>query len=429
MDPAASFKPSRALVLLLAINLFNYIDRYILAAVEPLVADQFFAANDETAMAKTGALATAFLVSYMVLAPLFGWMADRFSRWQLIAGGVALWSLASGWSGLAQTFAALLITRIFVGVGEAAYGPSAPTIISDLYPVAKRGRMLSLFYIAIPVGSAIGYAFGGGVAQRYGWRWPFYLVSIPGLILAAFCLFMRDPRTGVQPSADAKERPKFTAAGVIALFRIPSFTLNTAAMTAMTFAIGGISFWLPRYLFKYRASDFGGSPSLGSINFTFGAITVVAGLLATLCGGWLGDRIRKRYPSSYFLVSGLAMLLAFPITVAMLHTPFPGAWVLVFFAIFFLFFNTGPANAALANVTPPETRATAFALNILLIHALGDAISPPLIGWVAGQTNMNFAFLLVSATMLVASALWLIGARYLGADTAAIAAQESGTAS
>ena len=195
MDSApSSFRPGRALALLLAINLFNYIDRYILAAVEPLLADHFFSATDETAMAKTGALATAFLVSYMVLAPLFGWLADRFSRWQLIAGGVAVWSLASGCSGLAQTFAALLVTRIFVGVGEAAYGPSAPTIISDLYPVEKRGRMLSFFYVAIPVGSAIGYAFGGGVAQRFGWRWPFYLVTFPGLILALICLFMRDPR-------------------------------------------------------------------------------------------------------------------------------------------------------------------------------------------------------------------------------------------
>ena len=415
---------TRALILLLAINLFNYIDRYILAAVEPLIAEEFFAANDEHAMAKTGALATAFLVSYMLLAPLFGWLADRFSRWLLIAGGVALWSLASGWSGLAQTFTVLIITRIFVGVGEAAYGPAAPTIISDLYAVEKRGRMLSFFYIAIPVGSAIGYAFGGGIGQAYGWRWPFYLVTLPGLILAVICLFMRDPR-GVRAQAEKTHaKPKITFKDVMALFRIPSYVLNTGAMTAMTFAIGGISFWLPRYLYKDRAADFGGAPSLGQINLTFGAITVVAGLIATLAGGWLGDRLRHRYPSSYFLVSGGAMLLAFPVTVLMLHTPFPGAWVLVFFSIFFLFFNTGPANAALANVTPASTRASAFALNILLIHALGDAISPPLIGWIAGQTSMNFAFLVVSGMMVVASVFWLIGTRYLGRDTAAVSARE-----
>jgi MFS family permease len=414
----------RALALLLAINLFNYIDRYILAAVEPLIADHFFSAADETAMAKTGALATAFLVSYMVLAPLFGWMADRFSRWWLIAGGVALWSLASGWSGMAATFTALVVTRVFVGVGEAAYGPSAPTIISDLFPVEKRGRMLSFFYIAIPVGSAIGYAFGGGVAEAFGkpngWRWPFFLVTIPGLMLAGLCLLMRDPRGVRARTEQTQAKPKIKVADVLSLFRIRSYVFNTAAMTAMTFAIGGISFWLPRYLYKDRAADFGGAPSLGQINLTFGAITVVAGLLATLLGGWAGDRLRRRFPSSYFLVSGLAMLLAFPVTIAMLRTPFPGAWVLVFFAIFFLFFNTGPANAALANVTPTTTRATAFALNILIIHDLGDAISPPLIGWIAGQTSMNVAFLTVSAMMVVASAFWLLGARYLERDTDAV---------
>jgi len=405
----------RALALLLAINLFNYIDRYILAAVEPLIAAQFFSAADETAMAKTGSLATAFLVSYMVLAPLFGALADRMSRWAIIALGVGVWSLASGWSGLAGTFGALVVSRIFVGVGEAAYGPAAPTIISDLYPVEKRGRMLAYFYLAIPVGSALGYVFGGSIGGHFGWRWPFCLVVAPGLVLAAACLLMRDPRTARAASA----KPKLRLADVLALFRIRSYVLNTAAMTAMTFAIGGISFWLPRYLFTDRAADFGGAPSLARINSIFGVITVAAGLSATLLGGWCGDWVRRTRASAYFLVSGVAMLLAFPATVLMLKTPFPAAWVCVFAAEFFLFFNTGPANAALANVTPPAVRSTAFALNILLIHALGDAISPPLIGWIAGQTSMNMAFILVSATMVLASAFWLIGTRYLGRDTVA----------
>jgi len=284
----------------------------------------------------------------------------------------------------------------------------------------RRGRMLSFFYVAIPVGSALGYAFGGSVGQHLGWRWPFYLVTIPGLILAGLCLLMRDPR-GVRARGEGR-KPPTKWADVLALFRIRSYFFNTAAMTAMTFAIGGISFWLPRYLYKVRAADFGGSPSLGQINLTFGAITVVAGLLATLLGGWAGDRVRRRYPSGYFLVSGFAICLAFPATVAMLYTPFPAAWVLVFLAVFFLFFNTGPANAALANVSPAPIRATAFAFNILIIHALGDAISPPLIGLISGRTNMNVAFLTVAAMMVVASGFWLWGARYLARDTAAASA-------
>ena len=417
-SPQAS-TAGRALALLLAINLFNYIDRYILASVEPLIAAEFFPAGDQTAMAKTGSLATAFLFSYMILAPVFGALADRMSRWLIVAAGVAVWSLASGWSGLAGTFTALLISRIFVGVGEAAYGPAAPTIISDLYPVEKRGSMLAYFYLAIPVGSALGYAFGGAVGGHHGWRWPFYLVVLPGLLLAVLCLFMRDPRL----ARSAEEKPKVKLADVLALFRIRSYVLNTAAMAAMTFAIGGISFWLPRYLYSDRAADFGGKPSLGQINLIFGVITVVAGLTATLLGGWCGDRVRRSRPSAYFLVSGIAMFFAFPATVLMLKTPFPAAWVLVFCAEFFLFFNTGPANTALANVAPASVRSIAFALNIFIIHALGDAISPPLIGWIAGQTSMNLAFVLVSAMMVLASAFWLIGTRYLGRDTEAVAEQ------
>src|ERR1700722_1724228 len=215
-------RAASALALLLAINLFNYIDRYILAAIEPLISDHFFAATDDAAMAKTGALATAFLVSYMILAPVFGWLADRFSRWQIIAFGVALWSLASGWAGMAATFTMLVITRLFVGVGEAAYGPAAPTIISDLYPVEKRGRMLSFFYVAIPVGSAIGYAFGGAVGQRMGWGWPFYLVTIPGLLLAVSCLFMRDPRSVRSHTKEETAKPKASLGDALALFRIRS---------------------------------------------------------------------------------------------------------------------------------------------------------------------------------------------------------------
>ncbi len=410
--------------LLLAINLFNYLDRQILAAVEPNIRHTFFTADDLDAKAKTGLLATAFLVSYMVMAPVFGWLADRHSRWILAGISVALWSLASGWTGLAASFGLLLFTRTLVGIGEAGYGPAAPTIISDLYPMATRGRMLSFFYLAIPVGSALGYVFGGSVAAHWGWRWAFLAVVPPGLLLSALCFLMRDPR-----QAKSRTQSKATAPRIsdyLGLFKNRSYTMNTAAMAAMTFAIGGISFWMPGYIFEHRSAEFAPDPKLlRNIDLTFGAVSAVAGLLGTLLGGWIGDVVRKRIPSAYFLVSGIGMLLAFPPTVAMLYVPFPWAWGLIFLAVFCLFFNTGPANAALANVTHSSTRATAFALNILCIHALGDALSPPLIGWIAGRSSMNTAFLAVSGVMVVASVFWLAGMRFLAADTAAIEAAES----
>ncbi|MEP6822696.1 MAG: MFS transporter, partial [Chthoniobacterales bacterium] len=403
-----------ALALLLGINLFNFIDRYILAAVEPELRKTFFALDDPNAKTKTGVLATAFLLSYMFSAPIFGRMADRFSRWWIIGGGVAIWSLASGATGLAGSFAILLVTRIFVGIGEGAYGPAAPTILADLYPIQLRGRVMSIFFLAIPVGGALGYAFAGVVASHWNWRWAFYLVVPPGLILAALCSFMREPRRG-ESSGRVAPPIRSRLDDYKALFKTRSYVLNTLATAAMTFAIGGLAFWTPSYIYEYRKVG-----SLAQINMIFGALTVVAGLLGTLSGGWAGDKLRARFPGSYFLVSGAGMLIGFPFTVLMLYLPFPLAWGALFLALFFLFFNTGPSNTALANVTHPSLRATAFALNIFVIHALGDAISPPLLGAIADRTNMNVAFLSVSFVMLLAGVIWLAAMKFLPADTAAI---------
>jgi Arabinose efflux permease len=399
-----------ALTLLIGINLFNYIDRQVLAAVEPEIRGTFFRPEDPNSHALVGLLATAFLVSYMISAPIFGWLADRMSRWLIIGVSVIVWSAATAASGLAGTFLLLLITRLFVGIGEGGYGPAAPTIIADLFPLRTRGQALSFFYVAIPVGSALGYAIGGFVAAHWRWQTAFFVVAPPGLLLGVACFFQRETRD--RSSASQRRRPRLQ--DYKTLMYNHSYVLNTFAMTALTFAIGGLSFWVPGYL-EYR-----GLPP--SSRITFGAITIVAGMAATLLGGIAGDRLRKRFPGSYFLVSGVGILIAFPFSAAMLFTPFPAAWVLMFIAIFFLFFNTGPSNTALANVTLPTVRATAFAVNIFIIHALGDALAPPLIGAVADQTNMNVAFLVVSATMLLAGVLWLIGVKYLPADTNAVEA-------
>ena len=398
-----------ALTLLIAINLFNYIDRQILAAVEPEIRGTFFRSDDPNAMAMTGALATAFLVTYMLAAPALGWLADRFSRWFIIGSAVLLWSLASGASGLAMTFAMLLVTRIFVGIGEGGYGPAAPTILADIFPLSVRGRVMAAFCAAIPVGSALGYVLGGTINVYLGWRWAFYLVTPPGLLLGLICFFQRDPRT----PADAQSRQKRAdLKDYVKLAKTRSFVLNTFAQTAMTFALGGIAFWMPAYL-QFRQQP-------ASSRVLLGAITVVAGLISTIVGGILGDRLRARFAGSYFLVSAIGMLIAFPLFLAMLYTPFPVAWVLFSGAVFFVFLNTGPANTAIANVSLPSVRATAFAVNILIIHALGDATSPPLIGAIAGHTNMNVGFFVVSAMMLISGLLWLAGMKSLPADTEAV---------
>lgn len=430
--PNAAPRAARlSLGLLLAINLFNYIDRQVLAAVEPSISKEFFPVGGDKADLWMGALAPAFMVSYMLTAPIFGWLADQMRRWVIIGVGVILWSLASGGSGLAPAIAALLVmpavavllvTRMLVGIGEGAYGPSAPTIISDLYPVAKRGRKLAWFYLAIPVGSALGYVLGGQVAAiTHDWRWAFYLVVPPGLILGAICFFMPEPVRGL---SDARAtRRVATLADIKVLLRTPSYVFDVLGMTAMTFAVGGLGFWMPHYVSEFRMhadpSTKQGHDILSHVNTTFGAITVVAGLTATLTGGWLGDNLRPRLPGSYFIISGVGMILGFPLFLLAMFRPFPEAWGYIFLAEFCLFFNTGPTNTILANVTHPSIRASAFAISILTIHLFGDAASPflmPAVKWALGG-SWNTAFGLVAIAFLVSGVFWLLGAKHLQRDT------------
>jgi MFS transporter, Spinster family, sphingosine-1-phosphate transporter len=410
MESRANPGARAALGLLLGINLFNYIDRFVLAAVEPNIRAAFFAPGDPNAMAMTGSLAPAFLVTYMLAAPILGFLADRFSRWVIVGVCVILWSFATAASGFAATFVALFITRIFVGIGEGGYGPAAPTILADHFTLQMRGRIMAIFCAAIPVGSALGYVLGGLINHQLGWRWAFYLVAIPGVILGLLCFFQKDPRA---PRGVRDERRQAHKENYLALLRTRSFVFNCLAQTAMTFALGGLAFWMSAYLIFRNQSPASATP-------IFGGITVVAGLLSTLLGGFVADRLQKRFGGAYFLVSGIGMLLAFPLFIGMLYAPFPLAWVFLFGAVFFVFLNTGPSNAALANVAGPKVRATAFALNILIIHLLGDALSPPLLGAIAGRSNMNVAFLVISVAMLASGVIWLFGMKYLAADTAAV---------
>ena len=303
------------------------------------------------------------------------------------------------------------MTRIFVGIGEGGYGPAAPTILSDLFPIERRGRIMAIFCAAIPVGSALGYVIGGLIGAHLGWRWAFYLVTPPGLLLGLLCFWQRDPR--VTGGHLAQKSPRRSIRDYLNLFRTRSYLINCIAQTLMTFVTGGLGFWVPAYL-RYRNQSSEAGMTI------FGLITVVAGLVSTLLGGIIADRLRPRFPGSYFWVSGIGMLIACPIFIVALYIPFPAAWVAMFLAIFFLFLNTGPSNTALANVSLPAVRATAFAVNIFVIHAFGDVQAFWLLGYIGGHTNMHVAFLFVSGIILASGVVWLSGVKYLAADTAAV---------
>jgi MFS family permease len=413
-----------ALIVLLIINLFNYLDRNVLSSTlgpierETLPPEKLPSGepnpeaknNDE----RKGDLGMAFILSFMVFAPLFGWLATFLPRWKVVGAGVLIWTLASGASGMAGGwglwvgFWVLLATRCFVGVGEAAYGPVAPDMISDLYPVKQRGYVLSWFYVAIPVGSALGYVLGG----LAGYPWAFYLVVPPGVALAVWCFFMPEPPRGLIDRTVVRP-PRLR--DYLILFRTPSYVLATLGMAGLMYAIGAIALWMPYYVANFRHAET--EQVAGVIN---GGIIVVAGLGATVLGGMAGDALRSRFSGSYFLVSGAAMLVAFPCFLAALYTPFPLAWVFIFITCFCLFFNIGPTNAILANVVHPSLRAQAFGFNIFIIHLLGDAISPKVVGAIsdANGHDLNAGFLSVSASVLIAAVFWLIGIPFLARDTA-----------
>ena len=268
--------------------------------------------------------------------------------------------------------------------------------------------------MAIPVGSALGYAMGGMIDSRFGWRTAFFAAAPMGIILGIWAFIQKDP-----PRGHAAITRKPTLSDYFPLLKNKSYVLDTAGMTALTFAIGGIAYWMPEYL-EWRYKQEGITATI-NVKTVFGAVTAVGGIVSTLLGGWCGDWVRKRFSGAYFLVSGIGILISCPMIVGILFTPFPYCWIMIFLSVFFLFFNTGPSNTILANVTSPSIRASAFAMNILIIHALGDVVSPPLLGWIIDSSpnkdNWNGAFEIVAGVTAIAGLLWLLGVPHLKKDT------------
>jgi MFS family permease len=348
----------------------------------------------------------------MISAPFFGWLANHTSRASIAAAGVAVWSLATVFSGFAAGYKTLLAARSAVGIGEASFGTVSPGLLADFFPKEKRGKIISWFYLAIPVGSALGYIFGGFIGQRYGWHAAFLMVGAPGLLLALPVWFMREPRpkSSRDKATEVPVKPEY-----ISLARNRSFVITTLAMAAMTFAIGGLAQWVPSFLNRMHGLD------VGKANSIFGGITVISGIIGTLAGGALGDRLQRKSRSGYLTVSGWGFLVGAPLLAWAIFTPsLTGCLTAMFFAETFLFFSTGPLNTVILNVTVPALRAMAFAVNIFFIHALGDAVSPALLGWLSDLTNLRTSLLVTPLAVVVAALFCFFGRRFIAADTAEV---------
>ena len=389
-------RPAAILALLTGLNLLNYLDRLVVSAVLPRIQGELHLSNLEG-----GLLATVFLVGYFITSPIFGSLGDRVPRKGLIAVGVAVWSAATIASGFATGLWSLLAARIMVGVGEASYATLAPTIIDDISSPDKKGRALSIFYLATPVGAALGYLVGGAVEHRWGWRSAFFVAGGPGLALSLLCLLIAEPTRKVS------EDKANIARDVAKLTRLPLYRQGVLGYCAQTAAIGAFSYWAPKFLVTRYAIP------LDVANFRFGVITVVAGAIGTLVGGRWADAAQRRARDEHARVTELLRVCAIgslvggPLAAAAFLAPSPGLFfLLVFGAIAFLFLSTSPINAVVLQAVPPELRASAMALSIFAIHALGDLWSPPLVGWLADQMPISYAMMALPLAILVSAATW-----------------------
>jgi predicted MFS family arabinose efflux permease len=394
----ARFNPATGtLLLLIALNLLNYIDRYILPGAQPLIQKEFHSTDQQM-----GALTTALFAFYMITAPLTGWLGDRFRRKPLIIAGAVLWSLATLGTAWVGGYWTLYIRHALVGVGEATFGIFAPVVLADFYPERDRNRILSLFYLAIPVGAALGYVAGGVLGTLWGWRTPFLLCAVPGLIIAALFAWL-----GKEPKRGASDHLRATAnrSTVKGLFRNPAFLTATLGLATLTFAMGGISAWVPTFL--HRTAGF----SVGKASMVVSAITVIDGIAGTLVGGWIAQIwLRTNYRALY-LLSFWSVLLALPCGAMAFFGPTAWAVPSLFAAEFFIFLNTGPLNTAIVNSVSAPVRATAISFNLFCIHFFGDTFSPQIIGAISDHSNLSIGLGATLIFLLISGGILWMGSR------------------
>jgi MFS transporter, Spinster family, sphingosine-1-phosphate transporter len=389
--------PRTALALLTALNLLNYIDRSVLFAVQDLVKAEFHRSD-----AAFGMLTSVFFIFYMCAAPFMGPLAQRFSRKSVIVAGALVWSGATLLTAFTHDFTGLLIRHTLVGIGEASFVILSPTFVADMFPESQRGRVMGIFYLAIPVGTAMGYVLGGLMGPVYGWRTPFYVGAAPGAVLGLLLLFVPEPPLGHFDHVE-KTPDRDTFKG---LLRNPAFLTATFGMAMMTFALGGLQVWMPTFLHRVHGY------TLGQANNLFGLSIAVNGLVASLAGGWLSDYLLRRTSAAHYLVSAVSLALGIPAMWIAIRAGGNTMVAAIFVAEFLLLLNTGPLNAAVINSVNAPIRATALAVNIFIFHLLGDVPSASLIGYVSDHYSLRLAFVAPVVATALSSAILFYGMKF-----------------
>jgi predicted MFS family arabinose efflux permease len=385
-------KPARyayfVLLVLLLANLMNYVDRFVLSAVLPLI-EQDWGIRKET----QGLLSSAFTVGFMLSAPFIGALADRRSRTRIVAVCVFVWSLATVGAGLAPSIGWMLAFRVIIGLGEAGLLVVGPTLVADSFPRTARARALSIFYLGTPLGGAIGYGFGGAIGELFTWRHPLVAAGIFGIIPTILIWFMREPERGAYDSADAHAHVHAHGGGAgsfrdyLALGRNVTFLLVVVCLAAASMAGTPLMHFLPGYMLQHR-----GIP-LKEGSVLIGIVAAIAGTVGTIAFGAMADALFKRTRRAHLMLASAAYLVAYPCILAGLYTG-PRAVYLggLGLGIFMIFGALTTLNTLVANVTRPETRAMAYSALIFCMHLFGDTFSPPFFGMIIDQCVAKAGF-------------------------------------
>ena len=428
--------PYFALAVLFSMNLLNYVDRYVFFSAGPRITKEL--GFDD---AEFGTLSVSFMVVYTLVSPAVGWLGDRYNRRRLLAFGVGLWSVATVGTAFGKGYYDMFAWRALLGVGEASYGIIAPALLSDLFTPKRRGRVMGVYYLALPLGGALGYLVGGHFAEHGDWRHAFWVVGLPGLVAAAAGLMISDPGRGASEGTThlgKADRPDLGE--YLAILKTPSFLYNTAGQAAVTFAIGGYAVWGPTFYNRVRGMDY------AQAGQQIGALSAVAGLLGIGLGTVVADLLRKLTRRAYLVWPTLAVAVAVPFgTLALLEPDRGRSLAYLFVASVMMASVLGPCNAVTANVVAANRRAAGFALSIFLVHLFGDISSPVIIGKVSKllgsatmadsplghffatigaepvmvdkvPSNLTAAMLSVVPMMVLGCVFFLLGSRHLPAD-------------
>ncbi len=391
-----------ALCLLTAMNFVNYLDRYILPAVQEQIKRQFHLSDNQI-----GSLTLWFFVAYVLASPLTGWLGDRFPRKPMIVLAALMIAAMNFLTARGHSYQDLNLRHAALGIGEASFGIFAPALLADYFADDQRNLVLTVFNVAIPAGAALGYLLGGVVAARQGGRMAFNLSAAPGAVIALLILFlMREPEPLQGAGGRVRIRSSVDRASVSSLLTNRAYLSSILGYAAVTFSLGGISWWMPSFLNRVEGR------SLAAAGTMMGGITVVCGLGGTLMGGMLAQWWSRRTSRALYLVPALSALLAVPPGVVCFFGPRSLTLAALSAAVFLVFLGTGPVNAATLNAVPAHLRATAMAGQLFALHVFGDAFSPKIIGMVSDHSNLRLGLGLTLVTFVLAAMIFLAGARY-----------------